>query len=101
MNPEKKIEDLSPHLFWDIDRHSLTIEHSSKIIIERVLDYGLKSDWDWIVSVYGTKKIVDTALFSRNLSKTSISFLSRIFNIQKENFACYKNNQLTNNFLNY
>ena len=101
MNSDKKIENLSPHLFWDMDRNTLSIDVSAKIIIERVLNYGLKSDWDWIVSIYGTKKILQMAMTSRNLSKTSLSFLSSIFNAQKENFACYKNNPLTNNFLNY
>lgn len=95
------ISDLSPHLFWDYDLNSLTPETSGSIIIERVLEYGLMSDWRWLVAVYDEKKIIDTALQLKNLSKLSTTFLATLFEVEKEKFACYKNNQSAQSFLNY
>lgn len=101
MENQNKISDLSPHLFWDIDKNTLSPEGSKKIIIERVMEYGLISDWNWIVSVYGKEKLLETAMQLKNLSKLSANFLSTVFNVEIEKFACYKNNQSAHNFLNY
>jgi hypothetical protein len=96
-----KLSDLSPHLFWDYDVNSLSPEKSEHIIIERVLDYGLIPDWKWALSFYGEKKIIETALELNNLSKLSATFLSTLFGVEKEKFACYKNNRSAHNYLNY
>lgn len=101
MEPKNKINELSPHLFWDIDKTTLSPETSRNFIIERVLEYGLISDWNWIVSVYGKEKLLETALQLKNLSKLSANFLATIFDVELEKFACYKNNRSAHNFLNY
>lgn len=101
MNTNQNINELSPHLFWDLNKNTLSPETSKNIIIERVMDYGLMSDWKWLLSYYGEKKIIETALQLTNLSKLSATFLSTLFDIEKEKFACYKNNQSAQNFLNY
>ncbi|MBK9284910.1 MAG: hypothetical protein IPM51_11435 [Sphingobacteriaceae bacterium] len=98
---QNKLSDLSPHLFWDYDINSLSADKSEHVIIERVLDYGLINDWKWLLSYYGKQKIIDTALQLNNLSLLSAIFLSTIFEIEKEKFACYKNKRSAHNYLNY
>jgi len=101
MNNKPDINQLSPHLFWDIEKSNLSGTGSANVIIERVMEYGLMSDWKWIVSVYGEKKILETAMQLKNLSKLSANFLATIFKADIKNFACYKNNQSAHNYLNY
>lgn len=89
MQKEIKIEHLSQHLFWDIDRTKLDFERNNHFIIERTLDYGLINDWNIIYNYYGIEKIAQVSTKLRNLDKKSISFISTLSKIPKENFLCY------------
>jgi len=35
------INDLSPHLFWDFDKHLIKSVENREFIVQRVLEYGL------------------------------------------------------------
>lgn len=72
-----------------------------KFIIERVLIYGLMSDWRYIVNVYGLSPIKETALRIKSLDPRTLSYLSILFDTPKTAFECYKRNQLTPNYWNY
>jgi hypothetical protein len=50
---EYKISDLSPHLFWDIDSSGLEWQKIVNYIVEKVLIYGVLSDWKIINQIYG------------------------------------------------
>ena len=89
--PQNSISHLSPHLFWDLNTNTVSFDNSKKLIIERVLEYGLISDWRLIVSVYGMLEIEKMAKQLKSLDPVTLSFLSAIFNSPKESFACYKN----------
>ena len=82
-------KNLSKHLFWDINAHNLDPQKNKKQIIQRVLDYGLISDWQIIYNYYGINKITKTALTIRDLDKKSASFISLLSKIPKEKFLCY------------
>lgn len=92
------IQDLSQHLFWDVDVAKMSFNGSKSLIIKRVLEYGLFSDWKIIVEVYGLIQIKETALQLRSLDSVSLSFLCAIFKLQKKEFRCYKLNQSMPNF---
>lgn len=47
---EFDINKLSKHLFWDIDKNKIDADKNKKLIINRVVDYGLISDWLYISS---------------------------------------------------
>ena len=85
----KQINNLSPHLFWDVDMNSLDFEKSKKLIIQRVLDYGLIDDWQIIFKTYGISEIAKTAITLRDLDKKSASFISVLSKIPIEQFLCY------------
>jgi len=95
MQEKIKIESFSEHLFWDVDRNKLDFEKNKQFIIERILDYGLINDWNIIYNYYGIKKIAKISTKLRNLDKKSISFISTLSKIPKENFLCYTMKQST------
>lgn len=45
MQSEIKVNNLSKHLFWDVYPQKLDFLKYKRIIIHRVLDLGLISDW--------------------------------------------------------
>ena len=93
-----KLEDLSRHLFWDVNINELDIQKNRKQIIHRVLDYGLMDDWYIIQNYYGVKEIAEIALTIKDLDKKSASFISLISKIPKEKFLCYQSTQRHWNF---
>lgn len=90
-----KIQNLSQHLFWDVDKSKLDLTKNKKLIIQRVLDYGLMADWKLISDYYGINEIADTATKIRDLDIKSASFVSLLSNTPIENFLCYTTKQST------
>jgi hypothetical protein len=88
-----KIENLSKHLFWDVDKSQLDFQVDKKIIIHRVLDYGLINDWNIIYKFYGIKQIGEIAKTIRDLDEKSMAFVSLLSKIPKEEFLCYTMSQ--------
>lgn len=95
MNKEIDINDFSKHLFWDIDRNDTAFAENSDFIIQRTLEYGLINDWKIIYNYYGIDKIAKTVKNLKYLDKKSISLISLLSKIPKENFLCYTTKQLT------
>ena len=93
-----KLEDLSRHLFWDVNINELDLQKNRKQIIQRVLDYGLMDDWYIIQNYYGIKEIAEIALTIKDLDKKSASFISLISKIPKEKFLCYQSTPTHWNF---
>jgi len=95
------IENLSPHLFWDVDKTTLDFEKSKIQIVYKVLEYGLMSDWNLIKEIYGLDTIKEISLELRILDDVTLSYLSNQFKIDKSNFRCYKLKQSNQNFWSY
>lgn len=94
MQHDYTIADLSQHLFWDVDPSLVQFELSKDIIIQKVLEYGVMKDWRIINAVYGRESIKNTALHLRNLDEVTLSFLSNIFQINKQEFKCFSQKTL-------
>ena len=90
-----QLNNLSPHLFWDVDKDLLDFETHKKLIIQRVLKYGLLNDWNIIFTYYGIAVIANTAKTLKDLDRKSISFISLLSNLPKEEFLCYTIKQST------
>ncbi len=101
MKNKMKLEDLSRHLFWDVNINELDIQKNRKLIIHRVLDYGVMDDWYIIQNYYGIKEIAAVALTIRDLDKKSASFIAMLSNIPKEKFLCYTTKQSTQKHWNF
>jgi hypothetical protein len=89
------INNLSKHLFWDVDVSRLDAERNKKLVIRRVLAYGTLSDWELIHDRYGIDEIAKIAQSIKDLDFKSASFVSMLSGIPKEKFACYTIKQLT------
>lgn len=83
------INILSPHLFWDVDPSKLDPQRNMNQIIGRVLDYGLISDWNYILQYFGIELIAKVATSLRDLDPKTIAFISVLSGIPKEQFRCY------------
>jgi hypothetical protein len=87
------IKKLSSYLFWDVDPVKLDAEKNKKLIIGRVLDYGLLADWQYIKYYYGIEKISEVATTIRDLDPKSMAYISVLSNIPEEKFTCYISTQ--------
>jgi len=87
------LNKLSSHIFWDVDKDGLDFDKHKKMIIQRVLEYGLIKDWNLIYTYYGIEEISKIAITLKDLDSRSISFISALSNIPKEEFICYTTKQ--------
>jgi hypothetical protein len=95
------ISRLSPYLFWDTDKNALDKEKSRSFIIHRVLELGSISDWKLVRKAYGLDVIKDEAVKFRELDDVTLSFLSALFGLNKEDFRCYRLRQSAQNYWSY
>lgn len=88
--PKREIlNSISRHIFWDVDRKNIDLDHDKKFIIQRVMEYGLYKDWKLIHSYYGIKDIGRTAIQIRDLDFKSASFISLLSKVPPKKFLCY------------
>ena len=98
---ERRLDKLSSHLFWDVDKAKLEWQKDDLYIIGRVLEFGLWSDWEMIKKVYGMDWIARKVVNLRSLDDVTLSFLCLIFNLEPQAFRCYRLKQSSPNFWNY
>lgn len=82
---------LNKTIFWDTPMRQIDPQKHADFIIQRVLEYGDKDDWQTIKKYYSLKQIKDAACSDRNLSKKSANFWSLILSIPKNKLLCFKN----------
>ena len=87
------IANFSPHIFWDVDVHSIDMEKNGVFVLQRVLQYGILKDWLLLKSSMGVERIKALAVQLPTLDDVSLSFLSNLYKIDKSEFKCYKNRQ--------
>jgi len=95
------ISELSSHLFWDIDKSNLCPQKNKRIIIQRVLDYGILNDWKLIKEYYGIQEIAKVAIDIRDLDPKSVSFISALSKTPIEKFKCYTTTPSQTNYWNF
>ena len=65
---------LSSGLLWEYDLSSFDFQKSKFIVIERVIERGQLSDWQFIWKEYGKDEIVEVARISKQLSNKDKGF---------------------------
>ena len=93
--------DFSPVIFWDVDSSKIDWQKSSRFVIGRVVQFGTVDDWKKAKKLYGLEKIKQEMLKERDLDSRSLSFLSCILNVPKEQFKCYTTRQLHTPHFNF
>ena len=95
MNLKKEFaHKLSNSLFWDVDPETLDPDEHGLFIIERVLTRGTWDEFKLILNYYGKKSVGLSAAQIRYLDKKTLSFCASYFNIYKEKFKCFLQQQL-------
>ena len=89
MTGKDYIQQLSSHLFWDIDRDNADMDTCPAQIIQRVLEYGTLDDWKLIRTYYGIDKIVAVCRSLRSLEAKALSFICCISHTDKTTYRCY------------
>jgi hypothetical protein len=91
-------DDQSPNLpqrlFWDWDFNKIDWQKASASVIARVLERGLKDDWQELVRFYGGPQI-NAALKNeiKYLPDFIIEDVCGYFNLKQEELACYAHKQ--------
>jgi hypothetical protein len=85
-----QVSDLSPDLFWDLDKTKLSFRNNAVYIIERVAYLGKLEDWLIIRKIYGDERIRNVILQMRYLDEKSLNYYAEIFDLSPEDFRCYR-----------
>ncbi len=88
-NNQVLVNQLSPYLFWDIDKDSFDAECNSAQLIQRVLEYGELNDWRIIRNFYGLDRIASDCKQLRTLTPKALSFVCIVTGPHKEDYRCY------------
>lgn len=100
-NAQVSINTLSKEIFWDTPvAHIDKVQHAG-FVLERVMMFGTLEDWKILKHLYSKKEIQKIAVSLRNLDDFSISFLSLVLGIEKNEFRCYTLKQSQPSFWNY
>ena len=85
------IQQLSDHLFWDVDRSSVDAEEHRQFIIPRIMDRGTLDDVKAAWRYYGEENIREVLLGARVLQRKTISFFANQFDLSRESFRAFRN----------
>lgn len=90
MSDRDCLQSFSKNLFWDADPSSISMDASSRYVIQRVLEYGQMNDWRLINHYYGLQKIVEECKLMRTLDPVCLSFICTISHTKEEDYRCYR-----------
>lgn len=90
--------EFSPHLFWDVDRHSLRLPDHGPYVLGQIVEFGVQSDWDRIVAAIDREQLKSWAVSIRSLDPVSLAFLAHFFKTERTEFRCYTTNPSPNDF---
>ena len=89
-------------LLWDMNLEKFDFQKSKKIVVQRVIEYGLPEDYNIIFSLYGgvqgVREIIKQIHHFRY--PQDVAFVCIAFNLKKEELECYRRKQLRNRHLN-
>lgn len=88
------VNNLSPHLFWDVDIEFFKASDHKSFMIKRVLEYGLWADWLLIKKYYGLDEITRQSQTFPDLDPKAFAFISQLSGVPKKKFRCYNTRRL-------
>ena len=86
--------NLSDHLFWDVDRNTLSFDEHKEFLIRRVFMRGERNDFHQVLAYYGKEACLEALKSAPYLDKKTLSFCAAYFNLEQESFRCYERKQL-------
>jgi hypothetical protein len=104
--PKKLITSMSPpnisqNLFWDTDVTTIDYDKDRLYIMDKVMNYGLWSDFVAMVNYYGKEQLKKEIVKSPYLKKDVLNFLCFFLDLKPTDFTCYTRRQSQNAHWNY
>lgn len=93
--------NISKAAFWDVNYSALDAEKSSVFIIGKVLAFGSYADIKSLFRYYGADRIKEEIRLANSLDPKTLNFVSKIFDINPTEFACYNRIQFLQNSGSY
>jgi hypothetical protein len=87
------VQQLSSHLFWDVDAKEMDADAHRSFIIPRVMDRGAQTDVHAVWNRYGAETVKDVLLRAPSLQRKTIFFFANQFNLRPEDFRAYRQSQ--------
>mgnify|MGYP001564051764 CR=1 FL=1 len=84
-------QQLSDHLFWDVDRAAVDPEEHRQFIVPRIMDRGTLTDVRAAWAYYGEESIREVLLNASSLHKKTIAFFACQFDLPRERFRAFRN----------
>ncbi len=98
-----KKENISKTILWEYDTTSPNWDWNkmSKIVVQRVLEYGLPSDYYAMFQLYGGKKnVAEIAKKIPHIGPHEINWCCILLGIKREDLSCLKREQSRKALLN-
>ncbi|WP_424316437.1 DUF6922 domain-containing protein [Haloferula sp.] len=82
------MEELSQHLFWDVDRETIDPEIHVAWLAKRVLERGRWADWKWMEAKFGRERLAEVVVNLRSLEPRAFAFCQARFDRAASEFRC-------------
>ncbi len=76
--------------FWDVDISNINADSSKRLIIKRVFSLGSIDEMKALISYYGDEIVIEQLCNCNYLDPKTLNFASKLFNIPKNEFRCYR-----------
>lgn len=83
------ISDFSPHLFWDVNPMTLDLEKNKRLIVERVIQRGSRSDLAKLLAYYGRERVSEILKKIAWLNEKDMAFVHIYFDLPYSEMECY------------
>lgn len=93
--------DIKKRVFWDVKYDDLDFEKDRFYIIEKVMNYGVWSDFLALLKFYGEDTIKKEIVKSSYLKKDVLNFICVYFNLKPNQFKCYNRRQSNRELWNF
>ena len=84
------LDQLSEHLFWDVDRSSIDPESNAAFLLPRIMDRGTMTDVQAAWSYYGADRTQELLTNAPSLTRKTIAFFANQFELPREAFRAYQ-----------
>ena len=84
------LDQLSEHLFWDVDRRAVDPEANAGFLLPRIMDRGTRADVQVAWAFYGDERVQEVLLAAPALTRKTIAFFANQFQLPREAFRAYR-----------
>ncbi|KKS43648.1 MAG: hypothetical protein UV07_C0028G0006 [Candidatus Azambacteria bacterium GW2011_GWB1_42_17] len=74
--------------FWDVDFKDLDLRTDAYFILKRIIDRGNTPALKWALSQYSADQIKELVLNSRDLSRKTANFWTKLFALDPKQVPC-------------